>query len=84
MLPGSENVALTPPNGFAEDPDPSKSRSMTTMLPTPFSARCNAVLTPIAPPPMIVTEAYAGSGSGGPGSSTELLPRSNTVLLVNA
>ena len=34
MLPGSENVALTPPKGFAEDPDPSRSRSMTKMLPT--------------------------------------------------
>ena len=57
---------------------------MTKMLPTPPRARCHAVLTPITPPPMIVTETCAGSGSGGPGSSTEVLPRSNTVVLLNA
>ena len=33
---------------------------------------------------MIVTEACEGNGSGGPGSSTEVLPRSHTDLLVNA
>jgi hypothetical protein len=55
---------------------------MTKMLPTPPRARCYAVLTPMTPPPMIITEACEGSGSVGPGSLTELLPRSNTVLLV--
>jgi hypothetical protein len=55
---------------------------MTKMLPTPPRARCHAVLTPMTPPSMIVTQACEGSGSGGPGSSTELFPRSNTVLLV--
>jgi hypothetical protein len=48
---------------------------MTKMVPTQRRARCNAVLTPMTPPPMIVTEACEGSGSGGPGSSTEVLPR---------
>ena len=71
MMPGSENVALTPPSGFAEDPDPIKFRSMTKMLPIPARARCHAVLTPMTPPPMIVAEACGGSGLGGPGSATQ-------------
>jgi hypothetical protein len=84
MLAGSENVALTPPNGFAEEPDPSRFCSMTKTLPAPARARWNAVLTPMTPPPMIATKACGGSGSGGLGSSTELCPRSNTVVLVYA
>jgi hypothetical protein len=48
---------------------------MTKMLPTPPRARCYAVLTPMTPPPMIITEACEGSGSVGPGNSTELLQR---------
>jgi hypothetical protein len=82
MLPGSANVALTHPTASPR----SQIRagfSMTKTLPAPARARWNAVLTHDA----ATDDRYRGvrgSGSGGLGSSTELCPRSNTVVLVYA
>jgi hypothetical protein len=56
---------------------------MTKTLPAPARARWNAVLTHDA----ATDDRYRGvrgSGSGGLGSSTEICPRSNTVVLVYA
>jgi hypothetical protein len=61
MLSGSENWARSPPIGLPELPEPSSQRSMTTMLFTPASAKWNAMLAPITPPPMITTSAAGGT-----------------------
>ena len=69
-LLASENVARTPPSGFADDPDPRVSRSSTTTSATPASARWKAMLAPMMPPPTTTTSAAAGSGVTGVANGT--------------
>jgi len=70
MLPASEKVARTPPSGFADEPEPVVSRSMTTTSITPTSARWKAMLAPMMPPPMMATSTRSGSGVAGATSGT--------------
>ena len=51
---------------------------MTRMPSTPARARCHAVLTPMAPPPMIVTEAY-GAAARVTGARLHLIDETTTL-----
>src|SRR4051794_30934945 len=59
MFSGSENCARTPPAALDVDPPASSARSRSSTS-TPASARWNAVLVPITPPPTTTTSARAG------------------------
>ena len=55
-LSSSANWARMPPAAFEVEPEASVSRSISTTS-TPSSRRWNAVLAPIAPPPITTTSA---------------------------
>ena len=55
-LSSSENIARTPPAPRPVEPEPSSPRSHSSTS-TPASARWNAMLVPITPPPTITTSA---------------------------
>ena len=57
MFSSSVNCARIPPAALLVDPLPRVSRSHSTTSVTPRSARWCAVLAPIAPPPMMTTDA---------------------------
>src|SRR3954462_9242210 len=61
MLISSENCSRTPPADFDVDPHDNSSASSSTTSVTPASARWNAALVPITPPPTITTSARSGS-----------------------
>src|SRR3954453_3051912 len=61
MLISSENWSRTPPADFDVDPHDNSSASSSTTSVTPASARWNAALVPITPPPTITTSARSGS-----------------------
>src|SRR6266540_6417010 len=60
MLARLVNEERTPPTALQVEPEPRLSRSMRTTLPTPASARWNAQLVPMTPPPMMTTSASEG------------------------
>ena len=60
MLISSENCSRTPPADFDVDPHDNWSASSSNTSVTPASARWNAALAPITPPPMITTSARSG------------------------
>src|SRR5262245_28394043 len=60
MFTGVENWARTPPMLFPVDPLPCElSRSMTRTLLQPACVRCQAMLEPTMPPPMMTTSAVS-------------------------
>src|SRR3954464_14189046 len=61
MLVSSENCSRTPPADLDVEPHDNSSASSSTTSATPASARWNAALEPITPPPMITTSARSGS-----------------------
>ena len=62
MFSGSENWARMPPAARLVEPDASSIRS-SRQTSTPASARWNATLVPITPPPTTTTSAPLGSGA---------------------
>jgi len=60
MLAALLNEARTPPAALHVDPHASSSFSTRTTSVTPDSARWNATLAPITPPPMTTTDARSG------------------------
>ncbi len=72
MFNGSENCARTPPAAREVEPLASSARSSSSTS-TPASARWNAALHPITPPPTITTEADSGSGAVGRGIGQSMI-----------
>src|SRR5205085_4497330 len=62
IFSASENCARTPPAAREVDPLASAARSKSTTS-TPASARWNAALVPITPPPTITADADLGRGA---------------------
>src|SRR6266536_451544 len=60
MLARLVNEERTPPTALDVEPDPRRSRSTRTTSPTPASARWNAQLVPMTPPPTTTTSARRG------------------------
>src|SRR6266498_2751421 len=61
MLARLVNEERTPPTALQVEPEPRLSRSMRTTSLTPASARWNAQLVPMTPPPMMTTSALGGT-----------------------
>ena len=60
MLSSSENCARTPPAARLVEPEASESRSINSTSRIPASARWNAMLVPMAPPPTTTASACPG------------------------
>ena len=60
MFSSSENCARTPPAARLVEPDASCAALEQQDVPTPASARWNAALVPMTPPPTMTTDARGG------------------------
>src|SRR6266540_571778 len=75
MLARLVNEERTPPTALQVEPEPRLSRSMRTTSSTPASAKWNAQLVPMTPPPMMTTSALGGIAFGANFASTRLAGR---------